>query len=161
MTRIITSPTRSASMRPTVSPLGTVGKSPDQPWLGALARRWDLRPSYTRQQVFADFGVFDRSAEAAEEMFKDGRAELVALRCAKLDAVRAAHSLVNPTTAEHRIHLHENFERDARENPATAAHAMEPNQVTWSTARRLLIAEIHAKLQLLRSGDCLYQNRNQ
>ena len=143
-------------MESTVAPQTTVEKSTVSGWLGSLSRRWGLSPSYTKQQCFAGFGVFDRAAEAVEEMLKDGRPELVALRCARLDAIRAAYH-VPATAAEHRIALHENFTRDAAENPATSAHAMEMSPASWDTARRLLVKEIAAKWALIRSGDSLFR----
>lgn len=36
-------------------------------------------------------GLFAQVAAAVEEMLRDGRGELVSLRCAQLDAVRAAY----------------------------------------------------------------------
>lgn len=145
------------SMPANVSGKSEAAQSTDPSWLGQLSSRWRLKPTYVRQQVYADFGVFERAADAVEEMLRDGRSELVALRCARLDTIRAAYADLEASTAEHRVLLHDNFEKDARENPATAAHAMEPSPVTWDTARRLLIAEVNAKLRLIYSGDCLYR----
>lgn len=132
-------------------------KSPPAPWLGRLAKRWKQEPSYTRQMVYSDeFGHFAKVVEAVEEMQIDGHHHLVTLRCAKLDAARAAYQFTETNTAEHCIRLHKNFECDALENPATAAHAMDLGAVSWHTARRRLIAEVQAKLELIRSGDLLF-----
>lgn len=154
MTSATTTRTATGSINPTLAPLAKVGKSPEPGWLLALARRWGKTPATTKKDVF--HLVFARVEEAVEEMLADGRRDLVALRCSRLDAIRVA-SYVSATTAEHKIALHDNFERDSRENPATSAHAMEMTPASWDTARRLLVLEVNAKLALIRSGDSLYR----
>lgn len=69
-------------------------KALPQPWLRRYATRVHWSPNYARKKVFSDdalIGLFPQVAAAVEEMLRDGRGELVGLRCAELDAVRAAY----------------------------------------------------------------------